>query len=153
MKEKLLKKAPALVPGVAGAVIGMIMGMMLMSQLDRVNQRVDILLFQNFALYSGLAIGFLFGLAAFLVFMALSPRFQYPASIGLGAWVGAVCGALICLVINILINTSAPSFQFIPSNGAVFALSSVITSFLGGVTGLAAGYFIAQVGARNLHNR
>ena len=75
MKEKLRKLGPALVPGVAGAVLGMMMGIMQMSQLERVDQHVDILRFQNFALYSGLLVGLLLGLVAFIVFMALSPRF------------------------------------------------------------------------------
>jgi hypothetical protein len=129
------------------------MGIMQMSQLERVDQHVDILPFQNFALYSGLLIGLLFGIVAFVVFMALSPRFQYPASSSLGAWLGVICGVLICFIINLLINSRAAAYQFVPSTGPVFAVSSVITSFLGGVTGLVAGYFLALVGARNLHGR
>ena len=153
IKEKLRKLVPALVIGIAGAVLGMMMGIMQMSQLERVDQHVDILPFQNFALYSGLLTGLLFGIVAFVVFMALSPRFQYPASSSLGAWLGVTCGILICFITNLLINSRAASYQFVPSNGPVFAVSSVITSFLGGTAGLVTGYFLALVGARNLHSR
>ena len=150
---KLRKSAFAFVTGAAGAFLGMVMSMLLTPQYERVSSFVDVQKFQNFALYSSLIIGFIFGAVAFFVFMALYPRFQYPASTKLGVWLGGLSGVLLVFLSNVVINTFASSFDFIPSNGSVFTVSAFVTSLLGGVAGVVTGYLFAEVGARNLHYR
>ena len=145
------KIAYGFIPGVAGAILGTVMGMVQMAQLDRVSLTTDILPFQNYGLYSGLIIGLLFGYLSYVIFMLLYPRFQYPASAKLGAWIGAISGALICFVANVFINLSAASYDFIQSTTGKFVENSLIIAMIGAVTGLVAGYFIAEIGSRNLH--
>jgi len=140
-------------PGIAGAVLGFVMGIMQMEQLVPVHYDVDILPFQNFAIYMGLGFGLFLGLVSYAAFMALYKRYQYPASSRLGAWSGAAAGALLCFCVNLILNVSADSFDFVRSDARGFIFTTVFTSLVGGVVGLVAGYFMAEIGARNLHYR
>jgi len=150
---KLQKLSRGLVPGVSGAALGMVTGIIQMLQIEPVNSLVNAASFQNFAIYTGLGIGLLFGLVAYAAFMVLYRRFQYPASSRLGVCIGAVGGALLCFSTNLIINISAPSSDFI-RNGAVYIIISGLEfAFVGGAIGLVVGYFMAEIGARNLHYR
>jgi uncharacterized membrane-anchored protein len=148
---KFRKLLAGLVPGIAGAIIGDVMSIMQMEQLVPVHYDVDILTFQNFAIYMGLVVGVFSGLVTYAVFMALYKRFQYPASSRLGMWLGAASGALLCFSTNLILNVSAASFDFVHSDAKGFIFISLFTALVGGVVGLVAGYFIAEIGARNLH--
>jgi hypothetical protein len=147
------KLTGGLIPIIAGVVLGMVMGMMQMLELEPVNIHVDTQPFQNFALYMGLAVGLVFGFIAFVIFMALYKRFQYPASSRLGAWLGTAAGALLCCSTNLILNVSAASYDYVPQNAAAFIFNSMFFSLVGGVAGLVTGYFMAEIGARNLHYR
>jgi uncharacterized membrane protein len=142
-----------LVPGIAGATLGATMVMMQVSEIAPVNSSVDLLAYQDFALYMGLGVGFLFGFIAFAAFLALAKRFQYPASSGMGARLGAVTSALLCFATNLILYISAPAFDYVRSPARGFIFVSVFTAVLGGVVGLIVGYFMSEIGGRNLHHR
>ena len=129
----------------------MVVGWMQLLQLSPVNTRVNTIPFQNFVLYFSLADGVLFGSVCYVVFRVLYRRFQYPASSGLGAWIGAIGGGCLCFSTYIIMNAFAPSFDYI--RAGTFTFTSAFTSIVGAMTGMVAGYFIAEIGARNLHYR
>jgi hypothetical protein len=150
---KIRKLTSGLVPGVAGAMLGVVMSVMQMEQLVPVHFDVDIMRFQNFAVYMGLVLGVLLALITYSIFMALLMRFQYPASSKLGAWLGAAAGALICFSTNLVLNAFASSFYFVHSDAKSFIFVSLFTAIVGGVFGLVVGFFVTEIGARNLHIR
>ena len=142
-----------LITGIAGAVLGGVVSLLQMASHLPVNQfdQSEVIPFQNFALYMGMGVGVLFGWIGLALFMLLARRYRYPASSMLGLWLGAGCGMLLCLFTNLLLNASAAAFQYQPNIASVLLVNSLITSFVGGVIGLVTGYFMAEIGARNLH--
>jgi hypothetical protein len=139
-----------MIPGFLGATIGWVTGFLQWSQLLPVDAGVDSLKFQNFAVFMSSIAGFLFGLIAFAIFLVSFKSYRHPAS-RLGSRIGAASGAALFFFTNLVLNILAPSFDFVRSVPVVFISNSLITSLAGGVGGLAAGYLLAEIGARNLY--
>jgi hypothetical protein len=142
--------------GIPIAIMGAILGGV-MSEMQFMNHipvdRFDlgaVSRFENFALYTGIGEGILFGILGLLVFLALYPCFQYPASSWLGGWVGVVSGAFTCLSTSLILNAVASRFGFLPSVASVLFSNTLIAVAIGVVMGLVAGYLMADAGARNL---
>jgi hypothetical protein len=141
-----------LAAGIAGAVLGGVVSFLQMSThlaVDKFDQSAGVA-FQNFAIYLGAGAGIAFGLAGVALFLILVPRFQYPASTRLGAYLGAAIGVLLCLATSLTLNAFARLFDYLPSATSVLLVNSLITMAVGGVVGVSAGYLMAEIGARNL---
>ena len=149
--KKIQKLAIAgVITGISGLTLAAAVGVLEMEQYDPVNAFVDVLPFQNFSVYMSLSIGFVFGLIAFLAFLLLYDRYQYPMSTNLGMWIGALTGIIICLSTNLILNVFATHFNFVQLSLVRALTRSIIPSAMGGIVGFVAGYLFAEIGGRSL---